>query len=145
ESGKMELEHLPFDLSLCLEETLDLFSVQAASKQLELAYAIDENVPSWIVGDITRLRQVLVNLVNNAVKFTASGGIDISVRRAPRDPERLLKPGHIMIEFEVRDSGIGIPPDRLNRLFKPFSQIDSSTTRKYGGTGLGLAICHRLC
>ncbi|HEY0967402.1 MAG TPA: response regulator [Opitutaceae bacterium] len=145
ESGKMELEHLPFDLSLCLEETLDLFSVQAAGKQLELAYAIDENVPSWIVGDITRLRQVLVNLVNNAVKFTPSGGIDISVRRAPINPEQLLEPGHVLIEFEVRDSGIGIPPDRINRLFKPFSQIDSSTTRKYGGTGLGLAICHRLC
>jgi len=145
ESGKMELEHLAFDLSLCLEETLDLFSVQAAGKQLELSYAIDAEVPPWIVGDITRLRQVLVNLVNNAVKFTATGAIDISVRRAAIDPDRLLEPGRIMIEFEVRDSGIGIPPDRINRLFKPFSQIDSSTTRKYGGTGLGLAICHRLC
>ncbi len=145
ESGKMELEHLPFDLSLCLEETLDLFSVQAAGKHLELAYAIDEDVPAWIVGDITRLRQVLVNLVNNAVKFTPAGGVDISVRRAPINPEQLLEPGRILVEFEVHDSGIGIPPDRINRLFKPFSQIDSSTTRKYGGTGLGLAICHRLC
>ena len=145
ESGKMELENLPFDLSLCLEETLDLFSVQAASKQLELAYAIGEEVPPWVVGDITRLRQVLVNLVNNAVKFTPAGRIDISVRRAPLNPDQLIEPGRMLVEFEVRDSGIGIPADRINRLFKPFSQIDSSTTRKYGGTGLGLAICHRLC
>jgi PAS domain S-box-containing protein len=145
ESGKMELEHLPFDLSLCLEETLDLFSAQAASKQLELAYAIEEEVPPWVVGDITRLRQVLANLVNNAVKFTPAGRIDISVRRVPLNPDQLIEPGRMLVEFEVRDSGIGIPADRINRLFKPFSQIDSSTTRKYGGTGLGLAICHRLC
>ncbi|WP_221029500.1 ATP-binding protein [Actomonas aquatica] len=143
ESGKMELEHLPFDLTTCVEEALDLFAMQAAAKHLDLAYHVEEDVPGWIMGDITRLRQVLVNLVNNAVKFTASGAITITVRRKHLS----VVPGgqdRIMLEVTVQDTGIGIPSERVNRLFKPFSQIDSSTTRKYGGTGLGLAICHRL-
>ena len=109
------------------------------------------DVPPWIVGDVTRLRQVLVNLINNAVKFTPSGSISVEIRRATREPVPLgFDPGIVpdptkpMLEFTVRDTGIGIPPDRLDRLFKAFSQVDSSTTRKYGGTGLGLAICQRL-
>ncbi len=143
ESGKMELEHLPFDLPTCIEEALDLFAMQAAAKKLDLAYHVDDNVPAWIMGDITRLRQILVNLVNNAVKFTASGSITITVRRLP--PSAIALGGdRVMLEVTVQDSGIGIPQERINRLFKPFSQVDSSTTRKYGGTGLGLAICHRL-
>ena len=143
ESGKMELEHLPFDLGTCVEEAIDLFSMPAAAKKIELAYHLEDGVPPWIVGDITRLRQILVNLVNNAVKFTPGGRISIVVRRL--DPHNGDE-AHIQhLEFRVRDTGIGIPPDRLNRLFKPFSQVDSSTTRKFGGTGLGLAICHRLC
>ena len=145
ESGKMDLEHQPFDLSICIEEALDLFSMPAATKKLELAYHIDDAVPAWIVGDVTRLRQILVNLVNNAVKFTPAGSISITATRIsnPDTSPSVARP--VTIEFAVTDTGIGIPADRMNRLFRPFSQVDSSTTRKYGGTGLGLAICHRLC
>lgn len=146
ESGKMELERLPFDLGSAIEESLELFVVQAAAKKLELVYHVERGVPATILGDVTRLRQVLVNLINNAVKFTPGGSISITARLAPGDPSELgVPPGRLLLEFSVRDSGIGIPPDRLNRLFKVFSQVDSSTTRKYGGTGLGLAICQRLC
>jgi len=145
ESGKMELEHLPFDLSVCLEEALDLFSVAANQKKIELAYYIDDAVPAWIIGDVTRLRQVLVNLVNNAVKFTPAGRISITATRIGSLDTNPSRSGPATIELAVTDSGIGIPADRMNRLFRPFSQVDSSTTRKYGGTGLGLAICHRLC
>ncbi len=140
ESGKLELERMPFDLSVCLEEALDLFALQASAKRLELVYHIEANVPAWIIGDVTRLRQIIVNLVNNAVKFTPEGSIAIEVRRLPSSPSS----PSFQLEFAVRDTGIGIPPDRLNRLFKAFSQVDSSTTRKYGGTGLGLAISQRL-
>lgn len=151
ESGKMELERSPFDLPVCLEEALDLFALQAAAKKLEIGYYMAPDVPAWVVGDVTRLRQVLVNLVNNAVKFTPGGSISVEVRRATREPAPLgfhpgivADPKRLVLEFQVRDTGIGIPQDRLDRLFKAFSQVDSSTTRKYGGTGLGLAICQRL-
>lgn len=140
ESGRMELEQQPFELAQCVEESIDIFALQAAGKGIEIAYSIAPGVPSWIVGDITRLRQVLVNLVNNAVKFTPSGHITLEVGLASTPhPD-----GTIHLEFLICDTGIGIPADRLNALFKPFSQVDSSTTRKYGGTGLGLAICDRL-
>ena len=148
ESGKMEIERAPFDLTLCLEEALDLFVVTASAKGLEIGYYIAPDVPTWIMGDVTRLRQVVVNLVNNAVKFTPKGSISIEVRRTalpaavPDAPPPA--PDAMAIEFIVRDSGIGISPEGINRLFKAFSQVDSSTTRKYGGTGLGLAICMRL-
>ncbi len=144
ESGKMELERIPFDLALCIEEALDLFALQASAKKIEIGYHLAPDVPAWIVGDITRLRQVLVNLFNNAVKFTPSGSIFIEVRR-PTVPYLGAAAAHrFSLEFSIRDTGIGIPPDRLDRLFKAFSQVDSSTTRKYGGTGLGLVICQRL-
>ena len=143
ESGKMELEHLPFALPTCIEEALELFSMQAADKRLDLAYHIEDDVPAWIMGDVTRLRQILVNLVNNAIKFTPSGRITISVRKRHR-PVAPDEADLYNLEFTVADSGIGIPANRISRLFQPFSQVDSSTTRKYGGTGLGLAICHRL-
>jgi len=142
ESGKMELERLPFDLGVCVEETLDLFSLEAATKRIDLAYTLGPGVPVWINGDVTRLRQVLVNLVNNAVKFTPAGSISIEVQRLPAPADAA---GPVRLEFAVRDTGIGIAPDRVDRLFKVFSQVDSSTTRKYGGTGLGLAISQRLC
>jgi PAS domain S-box-containing protein len=152
ESGKMELERAPFELALCLEEALDLFALQAAAKKLEVGYHMASDVPAWIMGDVTRLRQVLVNLVNNAVKFTPSGSVSIIVRRAVREPTPIgfepgvvSDPSQVILEFSVTDTGIGIPADRVDRLFKAFSQVDSSTTRKYGGTGLGLAICQRLC
>lgn len=143
ESGKMELEQLPFDLPNCVEEALELFSMQASTKNLDLAYLIAEDVPPWIIGDITRLRQILVNLVNNAIKFTPSGSITITVRKKQR-PHSGSVDDRYQLEFTIADSGIGIPKDRISRLFQPFSQVDSSTTRKYGGTGLGLAICNRL-
>ncbi len=151
ESGKMELERAPFELSLCLEDALDLFALQASAKKLEIGYHVARDVPTWLMGDVTRLRQVVVNLVNNAVKFTPSGSISVEVRRLTREPTPLgFEPGlpvdssRIILEFSVEDTGIGIPDDRTDRLFRAFSQIDSSTTRKYGGTGLGLAICQRL-
>ncbi len=146
ESGKMELEKAPFELALCVEEALDLFAPTAAAKRLEIGYHVEPDVPPWIVGDVTRLRQIIVNLVNNAIKFTPSGSIAIQVRRIPLDASMRATPsGRMRLEITVQDTGIGIPPDRIDRLFKAFSQVDSSTTRKYGGTGLGLAICQRLC
>ncbi|MGH7959918.1 MAG: ATP-binding protein, partial [Opitutaceae bacterium] len=146
ESGKMELDRSPFELSLCLEDALDLFALQTAARKLELGYHIAADVPTWIIGDVTRLRQVIVNLVNNAVKFTPSGSVSVEVRRVRGDSRASgAASDTAVLEFTVRDTGIGIPPDRIDRLFRAFSQVDSSTTRKYGGTGLGLAITQRLC
>ncbi len=142
ESGRMELEDQPFELTQCIEEVVDIFAAQAAAKNIELAYVIDAAVPPCILGDITRLRQVLVNLTNNAIKFTPKGFITLEVRLAP---DAKATDERFLLDFFVSDTGIGIPTDRQHLLFKPFSQVDSSTTRKYGGTGLGLAICHRLC
>ena len=143
ESGKMELENQPFELSQCIEEAIDIFALQAAAKNIELAYHIAPNVPPCVMGDITRLRQVVVNLMNNAVKFTAGGFVTVEVSTAARSARSADE--KVLLDFHVTDTGIGIPPERLGVLFKPFSQVDSSTTRKYGGTGLGLAICDRLC
>ncbi len=137
EAGRIDLEQVPFDLRQCIEEALDLFPAKAMQNPLELAYSLAPDVPGWIVGDVTRLRQILVNLVGNAVKFTAAGEVVVSVVVATREPA-------LVLQFAVRDTGIGIPADRIDRLFKSFSQVDSSTTRKYGGTGLGLAISQRL-
>jgi PAS domain S-box-containing protein len=136
EAGKLEVETIPFDLNACIEDTIELFTGLAASRGLELAYRVDPTLPPIIQGDPTRLRQILANLLNNALKFTHKGSV--SVELIPDDTQ----PGTLLCR--VRDTGIGIPPERVDRLFKPFSQVDSSTTRKYGGTGLGLAICHRL-
>ena len=142
EAGYMELEGQPFVVRTCIEDALDLVAHRAAAKGLELAYILDENVPSAVIGDVTRVRQVLVNLLSNALKFTEQGNVLVRVRRRAyeegRDSDRCE------IEFAVQDTGIGIPPDSLDRLFKSFSQVDASTTRKFGGTGLGLAICKRL-
>jgi len=144
ESGKMELESQPFEIAQCVEEAIDIFSAQAAAKGLELAYVIDPLVPACVLGDITRLRQVLVNLMNNAVKFTPAGSVTLEVTA---DAATTGRPADekILLDFYITDTGIGIPADRMDLLFKPFSQVDASTTRKYGGTGLGLAICDRLC
>jgi PAS domain S-box-containing protein len=142
ESGKMDIEHMPFELSLCLEEAFDLFALQASSRKLELTYHIEPEVPAWILSDVTRLRQIIVNLVNNAVKFTPAGSVSIEVRRRPAAAGSPT--AAFLLELAVCDTGVGIPADRLDRLFKVFSQGDSSTTREYGGTGLGLAICQRL-
>jgi len=144
ESGKLELESRPFDLPTCLEDALDLLAPKAADKRLDLAYQIEDAVPRQVVGDVTRLRQVLVNLIGNAIKFTEQGEVVVQVRALsspePRTP--MGEPWHL--HFSVRDTGIGIEVDQLARLFKPFTQAEASTARHYGGTGLGLTISKRL-
>ena len=138
ESGKMDLEIQPFSLRECVEDAFELMASKSSEKGLELAYVLDPQVPEAIMGDVTRLRQIIVNLVGNAIKFTEKGEIVLSA-----ESEKLTT-GQYKIHMAVKDTGIGIPEDRLNKLFKSFSQVDASTTRKYGGTGLGLAISKRL-
>ncbi len=138
ESGKLELEEAPFDLRLCVEDALQLVASKARENHLELTYAVEDGTPLLLRGDAGRIRQVLVNLLSNAVKFTAAGEIVVSV-----SSHSIAGPQH-EVRFSVRDTGIGIPAERLDRLFKSFSQVDASTSRRYGGTGLGLAICKRL-
>ncbi len=145
EADKLELEYQPFDLRECLEGALDLLATRAAEKGLDLAYLIAPQTPEAIVGDVTRLRQILVNLFSNAVKFTEKGEVVVSVESRAESVERdSLHAPRFTLHFSVRDTGIGIPPDRVDRLFRSFSQVDASTTRRYGGTGLGLAISKRL-
>jgi len=201
ESGKLELEKQPFDIRTCLEDSLDLLAPRAAEKRIDLGCEMDDSVPPIVIGDVTRLRQVLVNLLGNAIKFTPHGDVTIEVRlatpshqragsraavtpsvgasrpAAPRESDagsdnrdgcptpdraRFMVPSSgqgtvetvdtpvaetaapIELHFSVRDTGIGIPPDRMDRLFKSFSQVDASTTRQYGGSGLGLAISQSL-
>ena len=187
EAGKLDFEQAPFNLRNCVEEALDLVAMKAAEKQLDLACELDASVPAFLYGDVTRLRQILINLLGNATKFTEAGEVVVKVTAKPI-PDNALgvtqtnsvsernlgldseasshkpalnsslsdsgvadfqyleqsKISNYEIQFTVRDTGIGIPPDRKNILFKAFSQVDSSTTRKYGGTGLGLAISKRL-
>nr|WP_242689092.1 response regulator [Pedobacter sp. SYSU D00535] len=139
ESGSMELDPHDFELRQCVEEVLDLFSGKAAQIGLDLIYQLDAQLPAVIVADGLRLRQVLLNLVGNAVKFTQKGEVFIRVSLLNQNSDRELE-----LKFDVRDTGIGIPEDKLNTLFKAFSQVDSATSRRYGGTGLGLAISDRL-
>lgn len=139
EAGEMELESLDFDLDNCLETAIDLLATQAEEKRLELGLLIDSNVPRQLQGDPGRLRQVLVNLMGNAIKFTDRGSVVVRVKLPDRRQRTRNK-----IRFEVIDTGIGIPPEALAKLFQSFSQVDASTTRQYGGTGLGLAICKQL-
>jgi signal transduction histidine kinase/CheY-like chemotaxis protein/transcriptional regulator with GAF, ATPase, and Fis domain len=138
EAGRMDLEEQPFDLRECVESALDLVAPRAAGKRLQLGYLLEDGVPLGIRGDVTRLRQVLLNLLANAVKFTESGEVLVTVAPCALDGGA---PG---LEIAVRDSGIGLTEEALGRLFQSFRQADSSTTRKYGGTGLGLAISRRL-
>ena len=155
ESGKLELENHPFELHTCIEETLDLLAPKASEKHLDLSYQVDDSIPKILVGDVTRLRQILVNLAGNAVKFTHAGEVAIQVKPASRgmrspepgrekDTDFIRHPEQWLLHFQVRDTGMGIPKDKQHRLFKSFQQVDASTTRHYGGTGLGLAICQRL-
>ncbi len=137
EAGQIELEHLPIDIESCLENTLEIFAGEAAKKNIELTYTIEDGAPTRILGDVTRLRQVLTNLVSNAVKFTDHGEIALRVAAENESPP--------LLHIQVQDSGIGIAPDQMHRLFHSFSQAEASTTRRYGGTGLGLAISKRLC
>jgi signal transduction histidine kinase/CheY-like chemotaxis protein len=152
EAGRMELEVIDFDLRTTAEETVELFAGQASSKGIELGCLIHAGVPTALRGDPGRLRQILINLVGNALKFTTRGEVIVDVQRstfnvqhqADKSSTLNLEPETLNLHFSVRDTGIGIPEDRRNRLFKSFSQVDASTTRKYGGTGLGLAICKKL-
>ncbi len=138
ESDKLDLDYQPLDVRVCIEEALGLFSSEAADKHLEITYRFDPQTPQFIIGDVTRLRQILVNLIGNAIKFTENGEVVVLVQSQPIGDEH-------QIQFAVQDTGIGIPQERMDRLFLSFSQVDASTTRKYGGTGLGLAISKRLC
>ncbi len=138
DSTNLELERQPFELYACVEDAFDLLAQKALEKRIDLVYSIDPDVPPFISGDVTRLRQVLVNLCNNALKFTEKGEIFVTVSRRSGAEDA------VELQFAVKDTGIGIPADKIDRLFKPFSQVDTSTTRRYGGTGLGLAICARL-
>ena len=149
EADKLELENQPFDLRDCLEGTLDLLAARATEKGLDLAYLVDDHTPETISGDVTRLRQILVNLLSNAVKFTETGEVVLSVNskllvlnNEESDEERTQN--IYKLHFSVKDTGIGIPANGMDRLFQSFGQVDASTTRRYGGTGLGLVISRRL-
>ncbi|MEO0802752.1 MAG: ATP-binding protein [Cyanobacteria bacterium J06642_2] len=139
EARRLELEQQPFNLCRCIEDALNCVAPQAAAKQLELVSEIAPQTPPIVVGDAVRVRQILVNLLANAVKFTRRGKVELSVSARQLDVAERWE-----LHFDVTDTGIGIPDDRMERLFKPFSQVDASMTREYGGTGLGLAICYQL-
>lgn len=138
DSGKMELEHRPFDLIESIEDVMNLLSQKAADKGLEMIYYLRPGVPRYYLGDETRIKQILLNLINNAIKFTEKGEVFLNVRL------NQLNAHHAELEFAVKDTGIGIPADKVDRLFQSFSQVDASTTRRFGGTGLGLAISQKL-
>lgn len=158
EAGRLELEERLFSLQECVEQSLDLVATRAADKNLDIAYRIDPAVPDLIRGDSTRLRQILLNLLSNAVKFTSEGGVSLTVQMSST---KAVVIGQLwqqwllgkrqrsstttdLIQFAVRDTGIGIPPEQFDKIFSPFSQVSAATTRQYGGTGLGLTICQRL-
>jgi signal transduction histidine kinase/DNA-binding response OmpR family regulator len=159
EAGKLVLEQRDFDLYACLENTIDLFAFAAYSKKLELGLLVEANVPQYWVGDPVRLRQILVNFIGNAIKFTHAGGVIVQVmlgeERADTDTDEKplliseMQPvrdsaGSMILQFTIEDTGIGIAPNQQVQLFQPFTQVDASSTRLYGGTGLGLAICRQL-
>lgn len=142
EAEQVVLEAIDYDVQTTAEGALDIVVAHAANKHLELACAIGENIPNRVIGDPSRIRQVLTNLLSNAVKFTEEGEVVLAIESVP--PTKDLPADECRLKFSVRDTGIGIPAERMDRLFRSFSQVDASTTRKYGGTGLGLAISHRL-
>ena len=139
EAERMELENQSFDVTRCIEESLDIIKPKAITNGIEIACHIDENLPRCFIGDVARLRQVIVNLLDNAIKFTEKGNVVVSLSGEQ------LEGGRYRLHFAVRDTGLGIPPDRQERLFRSFSQVDASSSRRFGGTGLGLAISKRLC
>ncbi|OFX78884.1 MAG: hypothetical protein A2X12_12220 [Bacteroidetes bacterium GWE2_29_8] len=138
EANSMELEIQPFNIYECIEDSIDLFTSKAIEKEIELIYFIDFNVPHCLEGDITRIRQIIVNLISNAIKFTEKGQVMLTVNVVS------IKKDIAELEFWIRDTGIGIPKEKINKLFNAFTQVDSSISRRYGGTGLGLAICNKL-
>lgn len=149
ESGKLDLEDQPFNLPTCIEEALDVMAARAGEKKLDLVYLVDDHTPRSISGDGNRVHQILVNLLSNAIKFTTSGEIVLQVRAQgptvpPTPTEEEMVPPKSQLHFAVRDTGMGISPEKQDRLFKPFSQVDTSTSRQFGGSGLGLAISKSL-
>ncbi|MEO6522029.1 MAG: response regulator [Mucilaginibacter sp.] len=139
ESGKLELDPHDFNLRQCVEEVMDIFAGRAAQSGLDLIYQIGHEIPLQLIADSMRLKQVLINLIGNAIKFTSHGEVFLGINLVRKNTD-----GTLELVFDIKDTGIGIPRDKLPRLFKAFSQVDSSTTRRYGGSGLGLAICERL-
>ncbi|QEQ00203.1 response regulator [Thermosynechococcus sp. CL-1] len=145
ESGKLQLESYPFNLCNCVEEVLDLLASRASDRQVELAAHIEPGIPYEVIGDMGRLRQVLVNLMGNAIKFTQGGNVTLYLKGMPAPMSQYeFMPCYYSYWFAIQDTGIGISPTGMARLFQPFMQVDASTTRHYGGTGLGLVICQRL-
>ncbi len=144
ESRNLELESTLFSLSDCAADVCALLAPKAAEKKLDLMFFLDDDVPPFVLGDVARLRQVMTNLISNAVKFTASGEVYLHISRLEPPQTDAPYPTKVMIQFAVHDTGVGIPKEKQAHLFQPFSQADSSTTRRFGGTGLGLAICKRL-
>ncbi len=140
EAGKLELEHEPFDVRSAVSKAMTVLAPAAHQKGLDLILYVDPSVPHQVIGDVTRVRQILINLLSNAVKFTEKGEVVVALKAGIMPGSRQLQ-----MEYAVKDTGIGIPEERMDRLFQSFSQVDSSTTRKYGGTGLGLAISKELC
>lgn len=140
DSGKMQLEKQPFEIEVIVEQAINLLSTKANEKKIDLLYHIHEETPAVIIGDATRFRQILLNLVSNAIKFTDEGSIQICIECQ----ECLMDKDYTMLDVKVKDTGIGIAKEKQDLLFKPFSQVDSSTSRKFGGTGLGLAITNKL-
>ncbi len=151
EAGRLELENQTFVMRDCLESAIDLLTNDASAKSINLAYIVEEDVPESVIGDVTRLRQILINLLNNAIKFTEEGEVVVSLTCRPLDGAvraqnaTLSDDQNYELHFVVKDTGIGIPEDRMDRLFVSFSQVDASTARRYGGTGLGLTISKQLC
>ncbi len=166
EEGKLELENLSFDLEICIEEAIEIFALAAQKKGLDINAVLEDDLPVLLLGDTVRLRQILINLIGNAIKFTAQGEVFIKVERdrefeesieksisaSPNNQPNAQPNNHpndqyqapIYIKFSICDTGIGIAAKDINKLFKPFSQVDASTTRRFGGTGLGLSICQQL-
>jgi PAS domain S-box-containing protein len=146
DSGKVDIEHAPFSIRMCVQDICAFFAPKARSLALALEAKVDPGVPEIVNSDESRIRQILTNLIGNAFKFTERGGVTLEVSCARGEP---IEPGSsrraARLFFAVRDTGIGIPPDKLDHLFQPFSQVDSSSTRRRGGTGLGLIISKRLC
>jgi len=138
EAGKLDLDVAPFQLRRCIEDSIELFRAEATEKGLQMESSFAPDLPAWVAGDSTRFRQVLLNLISNALKFTSSGEVRVSAAVERHSPSSYL------IAVEVHDTGIGIAPDQLSRLFSSFSQADASISRRFGGTGLGLAISKRL-
>lgn len=144
EAGALELEHAPMDLGNTIETTVDLMASRAAEKTIELVSQIAPDVPAAVLGDTVRLKQILMNLLNNSVKFTEQGEVVLTCTLAEGSSVPFSVGDDVLLRFAVKDTGIGIPADRMDRLFKSFSQVDASTTRRYGGSGLGLVITKRL-